>query len=180
MNSAHMLAANANEFHQVGYGLAARIKSALVTKGFEVMVPAAVNFSLASELYLKAVHTMTGRPAAEIHKLWELFRTLPEFLRIQFENKYKEAIDANQIKPLEILPNGNAQIDNIETLLLKHNDSFVQWRYVHEIKKTNHTYSFDFPRMHIFCQVLNEHTCSLMGNRQFKVATLPPSPDYSI
>ncbi len=66
----------ARGFYKTGYSLAIQIKKNEPQEGIQLLASGVVNFSLATELFLKAANLLTGKDIVG-HKLWNLYKVLP-------------------------------------------------------------------------------------------------------
>lgn len=157
----------AQGFYDVGLHLAIQVKKDNSVKGFQRIAPAVVNFTFAAELMLKGLHLITTKMEIKSHKLWDLYRLLSPDIKLQIEAAYIEfqkqksdnlpAFRINVTQDKETKRNYESK-DNlvIKELLLIHNNSFEDWRYLHEIQIGGYNYEYNFILMEAFIKSLIE------------------------
>lgn len=161
-------------FHQIGIHSASLMQNS-GAKSFTMIGPAAVNFALASELYLKAAHLLNSSRPSDTHELWKLFKTLPRITMELIEQEYVQQLSTKPdlLKSIHMTisrGSGDSQKefplppDTIKKLLVHHNHSFVNWRYLHEFTSKGYDYHFDFHEMNIFCEVIKTHIINLLNS----------------
>jgi hypothetical protein len=102
-----------------------------------------VTAAFAAELYLKCLLLLTTRAIPKVHKLVDLYDNLPSETRKAVEASYQS------IRP------GAA----IREVLIAHNATFVDWRYIFE--KQDKPFSLDFGSLRDACAALHETTIGL-------------------
>ena len=108
---------------------------------------------------------MTGKDIVG-HKLWNLYKVLPLEIKKIVSDKF-ELFSKNSDKKLsefrfvvkknDKAPPNKKKIyeDKIKLLLILHNNSFENWRYLYEIKnEEGFEYIFNFKKMNIFILAL--------------------------
>ena len=143
---------------------------------FSMIGPAAVNLALAIELYLKALHIVNASRPPGTHELWKLFKTLPLPTMLSLEQKYKDVLPTkdDQLKAIRMTISrvGEQQkakpapsSATVKELLIGHNHSFMNWRYLHEFSNKGYDYHFDFNAIHVFGEILNTHVSQMLNKR---------------
>ena len=143
-------------------------------------MPAAINLSLALELYLKALHITNGRNPAG-HHLWKLFKNLPQTQKETIEEKYQEQCqatpkDRRELKYNVILVRRSDQekelddetpsLETAREIFLLHDNAFEAWRYLHEIPEPGgYVYEYDFGAMDIMIKVVREFVYEVLQKR---------------
>jgi|GEM_PF-4245252 len=175
--NADLLVRFALGFHDVAHrvGLELRGKTDF---SFNGIAPAAVNFALAAELYLKALHILNNSRPNDTHELWKLFKDLPEPVRVYVEQEYSRLhpIKKGELKAMTIvLSRASAKEEpnelfptpsTVRLLLVGHNHAFTNWRYLHEFNTNGYAYNFDFHAMNIFCDVVRDYVVELLNKRK--------------
>ena len=162
-------------FHHTGIYSAGLLQNS-GTKPFTMIGPAAVNFALATELYLKAIHLLNKIRPSDTHELWKLFKTLPRITMELIEREYIQQLSTKPdlLKSIHMTVSRGAEDaqkefpmspDTVKKLLVRHNHSFISWRYLHEFTSKGCDYHFDFHEMDIFCTALNAHIIKLLSAR---------------
>jgi hypothetical protein len=170
----------AKGFYDTGYLLAKAIKDDKSEKGFQRIAPAVVNFSFAVELLLKGLHSLTTDLDIRGHKFWNLYKQLPNSIKSRIEVRYKETKqntgqELSKLK-IRVYPSKDADVSedpesminddsSIEDLLILHNDSFENWRYLFELKEGGFEYEYDFRLMDAFIKALGEIINEIKSNR---------------
>lgn len=184
---------SAEGFYQVGLSIAQHIEKENKIFGFQGLMPTAVNFNLAVELYLKALHLLIYKKSKSGHQLWNLFKSLPKNTKENIESQYKSNFD----KSVEGLssykfiltkgknkndedkrPKDNDKNPEIKKLLLTHNDSFEKWRYIHEINNPEgFEYEYDFKTMYAFTEAIRNVIEAKLASRgiKFKMVKITPT-----
>lgn len=157
----------AQGFYDIGFNAAYNVKVDNSVKGFQRLPSAVVNFNFAVELMLKALHLFTTRKNLEGHEIWTLFKQLPletkakiETKFVQFRRQKNEKLSSFRIQ-MSKGKNKKEEIKDTENLPLKdflllHNHSFVNWRYLYEIKEEGYFYEYNFKQMDDFIKALYE------------------------
>ncbi|TXF77663.1 hypothetical protein [Chryseobacterium sp.] len=152
----------AQGFYDIAYNAAYRNKIDGTEKGFQRLPTAVINFNFSAELYLKGLHTITTKLIINGHELWKLFKYLSPEIKSEIEELYNNFLETNKdelssykakfivnnIEPLE-----TRESDNLKNMLLVHNKSFEEWRYLYENKKSI-IYEYDFNKMDCFIKSL--------------------------
>ena len=170
----------AQGFYDIGYLIAIKLKNDNSTKGFQQIAPAVVNLSFSIELLLKGLHSITTKLDLIGHKFFDLYKQLPVSVKLKIETKYRDNIlnsDKELTKIRIILSkvqgpekphNQDSKINDdmsIEDLLILHNDSFINWRYLYEVNEAGYEYEYDFKLMVSFARSLIEVINDLKSNR---------------
>jgi hypothetical protein len=145
-------------FYKEGKRLAQQFGKKIGNENLEFVSVSTVCYSFSAELLLKLlIYIVSNETINNEHKLEELFNKLPGELKLKIENNYqqKSKIKNDNLRPIKFSFNsflGNEEdsrdINNITQLsimdLLRiHNESFLKWRYLYEIKKDEY-YSFEY------------------------------------
>jgi hypothetical protein len=164
----------AEGFYQVGFSVARQLEHDQSYFGFIGIMPAAVNFSLSTELFLKSVHMLYLRKCPVGHDIWSLYKNLPDSLRLMIKAKYDSNQrnmnqDHDKLASFKIVVKRTGQgsegndKDNddssptIESLLRGHNNAFVAWRYLHEIPSPDgYEHKYDFKSMNAFVLAIRD------------------------
>lgn len=161
----------AQGFYDTGYSLAKSIEKDKSVKGFQRLAPAVVNFSFAVELLLKGLLSLTIKLNLQGHQFWQLYKNLPASVKSLIETKYnidKQKLDKElgnykirvyPAKTEENPYNPESKINEestIKDLLMLHNNSFDNWRYLYEVKDAGFEYEYDFKLMNCFVKSLVE------------------------
>ena len=161
----------AQGFYDIGYLIAIKLKNDNSTNGFQRIAPAVVNLSFSIELLLKGLHSITTKLDLTGHKFFDLYKQLPVPIKLKIETKYRDNIlnsDKELTKIRIILSkvqgpekphNPDSKINDdmsIEDLLILHNDSFINWRYLYEVNEAGYEYEYDFKLMVSFARSLIE------------------------
>ncbi|MCF8254883.1 MAG: HEPN domain-containing protein [Bacteroidia bacterium] len=157
----------AQGFYDVGYHVAFQNNTDKTIKSFQRLASSVVNFSFSLELFLKGLHLLTTGNEPKSHDLLELYNSLPLKYRNSIENIYSE-LKKNSKKELNnytiiITPTQQVKRDEKESeiedmgvveLLELHKISFINWRYLYEIKVEGYKYRFDFYLIDCFIKSL--------------------------
>lgn len=159
-------------FYEQGKKLAKQFDKKIGNKNFELVSVSTVCYSFSAELLLKLlIHIVSKKAIANEHKLEELFKKLPSEYQSKIDKKYqlKKELKNEKLKPIKFSFNsnlGNEEISkddnnitqlNIIDFLKIHNESFVKWRYLYEIKKDEYYYfEFNFKLMDDFINSIIE------------------------
>ena len=161
----------AKGFYDIGYLVAIKLKNDNSTTGFQRIAPAVVNLSFSIELLLKGLHSITTKSDLTGHKFHDLYKKLPGPIKLKIETKYRDHVlnsDKELTKIRIILSkvegpdkphNPDSKINDemsIEDLLILHNDSFINWRYLYEVNEAGYEYEYDFKLMVSFAKSLIE------------------------
>ena len=145
-------------FYKQGNKLARKINKKTGNEQFELVSVSTVCYSFSTELLLKLlIHIVLKQAINNEHKLEKLFNKLPAECKAEIEEKYqqKKKLENKNLKPIKLGFNSdfgnkensknenNITVLNITELLKIHNESFVKWRYLYEIKG-NEFYYFEF------------------------------------
>lgn len=158
----------AEGFYQVGLSVAKHLENDKSYFGFIGIMPAVVNFSLSSELFLKSVHMLYRNNCPAGHNIWGLYKNLPENLKVLISERYglnlkARSQDRDELSSYKIIlkrarqdseEEGKGEDDSnpsIKALLLEHNNAFEVWRYLHEVPSPDgYEYKYDFKSMNAF------------------------------
>lgn len=139
------------------------------------LTSSAVNLSLSLELFFKALILLSRIVPPRTHNLKDLFDQLPRETRSSIETLYGQFLDADpeeesdltimsfhySADPQELLGrNFRADTANpdLETLLESHENTFMLWRYIHEIQDSMRSgYSYDFRSMNAAIKAASIH-----------------------
>lgn len=159
-------------FYKQGKKIAEQIDENIGNKNFELVSVSTVCYSFSAELFLKLlIHIISEKAIKNEHKLDELFKKLPTEYKSKIEQKYelKKALKSKKLKPIKFSFNSISENEkdlknennithlSILDLLKIHNDSFVKWRYLYEIKKSEYYYfEFNFKLMDDFINSIIE------------------------
>ena len=152
----------AQGFYDVGFNAAYRIKDDKSEKGFQRLPVSVINFNFAAELYLKGLHLLTTKQEKSGHEIWKLYKDLPIEIKIRIEEKYDEFVLSdkeelgdyeakfiiNKIDPI-IVRDSNS----LKNMLILHNKSFEEWRYLYENRKSI-IFKYNFNQMNCFIKSL--------------------------
>ena len=167
---------SAQGFFDIGYHLAREVKKDESIKGFQRLAAAVVNFSFATELMLKGLHLLSNNQQTRGHRFWALFYSLPKSLKQEIEKDFKRNrcdVDENLTsykmsvsKVDEKTKDGEetTEIMSVKDLLILHNNSFENWRYLFEIRPGGYEYEYNFPLMAAFLKTLVEKINHLSRN----------------
>ncbi|WP_430426737.1 hypothetical protein [Maribacter litoralis] len=153
-------------FYKQGKKSAKKFNKNIGNENFELVSVSTVCYSFSTELLLKLLIQIISKKAIDSeHKLEKLFNKLPAEFKAEIEEIYqqKKKLENKKLKPIKVSFNSNfGNKENIKnennitdlsiTELLKiHNESFVKWRYLYEIKGNEHYYfEFNFKLMDDF------------------------------
>lgn len=163
-----LLLHSAKGFYDVGFNCAYNLNKDNEISGFQRISAGAVNMSFAAELFLKAIHLIVKNEAIRGHELLELFNDLPQNSKTDIEKRFNSHLrNNNEAKLLPSYklvvsgPNEKTNQDNSDNInidllefLTKHNLTFQNWRYMHEVKNTGYSYDADFKTMDCFLKSL--------------------------
>ncbi len=152
----------AQGFYDVGFNAAYRNKDEKSDKGFQRLPVSVINFNFAAELYLKGLHLLTTKQERSGHEIWKLFKDLPTEIKIQIEEKYDDLVLSDNkelgeysakfiINKLE--PKTLRESSSLKDMLLLHNKSFEEWRYLYENRKSI-MFKYNFNQMNCFIKSL--------------------------
>jgi hypothetical protein len=161
----------AQGFYEIGYRVAIKLKNDNSPVGFQRIAPAVVNLSFSIELLLKGLNSITTKSDLTGHKFYDLYKQLPSHVKLKIETKYREHVlnsekELTKIRIIMSKVNGPDKPNNpdskinddmsIEDLLILHNDSFINWRYLYEVNAAGYEYEYDFKLMNSFASSLIE------------------------
>jgi hypothetical protein len=161
----------AQGFYDIGYLIAIKLKNDSSTTGFQRIAPAVVNLSFSIELLLKGLNSITKKSDLTGHKFYDLYKQLPGPIKLKIETKYRDHISNSEkeLTKIRIIlskvevpekphsPDSKINDDmSIEDLLILHNDSFINWRYLYEVNVAGYEYEYDFKLMVSFAKSLIE------------------------
>lgn len=161
----------AQGFYDIGYLIAIKLKNDSSTTGFQRIAPAVVNLSFSIELLLKGLNSITKKSDLKGHKFYDLYKQLPGPIKLKIETKYRDHISNSEkeltkiriilskVEVPEKSHNPDSKINDdmsIEDLLILHNDSFINWRYLYEVNVAGYEYEYDFKLMVSFAKSLIE------------------------
>jgi HEPN domain-containing protein len=158
----------AKGFYEIAFNCAHNIKKNNDIESFQLLAPAAVNFSFAVELFLKGLISMTTKKPIRGHHIKSLFLELPSEVRIKIEDRYKYQLHNNKaqeylssyaiVVSIDNKSSRNDKRDKSSTTILEllesHNKAFENWRYIHEIGEVGYDYEFDFKLMDCFLKAV--------------------------
>ncbi|MBK9984102.1 MAG: hypothetical protein IPP15_17325 [Saprospiraceae bacterium] len=164
-----LLLDTAKGFHDIGFSCAAHLKEDQNRTVIQRMPVAAVDLSFSAELYLKAIHLLK-KNLVRGHKLHDLFNVLDEKSKSEINELFIKHLDSNPDNKL--LPSfelkiykeeresksdkdiDHKQADDLETFLKNHNQTFENWRYIHELNDEGYHLHANFKYFHCFISVL--------------------------
>lgn len=135
-------------------------------------IPSMVNLTLALELYLKVLVFQHGVQTILIkHDILKFFQLLPAATRDSINNsflhKYNEDLQLLiefKIDGVSTFREPKSKYDKITKFLKDHRNSFVDWRYFHEIMEKEESSFFSFKGMIYTIDVLREHSFNYQGD----------------
>lgn len=142
------------------------------------MIASSTNLSFAIELYIKAVIGELQIQIPEHHDLLSLYEVLPSNLRKEIEKNYNKgrddqkakyptlvseihlALSSSEISDEELEEwddNNPKDIEHsIESMLTKHKNMFVTWRYIYEVESDDLiVYYYPYSYLDLLCEVLS-------------------------
>jgi hypothetical protein len=166
-----MILQSAEGFYKVGRRLALEIVAS--DKDVQYALPAAVvNFSFATELYLKALRHLLKMPDTKQHGLWQLYNGLPVDVKAKIEANFivERSQSKKELSGYRIVIKRNKsteQPENIDEdnfshvslelkyLLETHCSAFVNWRYLYEGQSADmYFYAFNFDKADMFLKAI--------------------------
>ncbi|MDX8553804.1 hypothetical protein MK851_09250 [Tenacibaculum sp. 1B UA] len=161
-----LLLHSAKGFYDLGFNCAYNLNKNNGISGFQRIPAGAVNMSFAAELFLKAIHLIVKNKSIKGHELLKLFKDLPQNTKTDIEKRFNYHLKNNN--EAKLLPSHKLVVsvsdtktnqdnsDNINLLefLTKHNLTFQNWRYMHEVKDTGYSYVADFKTIDCFLKSL--------------------------
>ena len=111
----------------------------------------ATNFTLAVELYLKALNLLCSDKQMYRHELVKLLNNLPEDTRIKLNNGYLTELANRTIGLGDFRTNSGSKSSSdlrkertdLMLLVSSHDIAFIKWRYMHEESKDELAADFD-------------------------------------
>ena len=170
----------AQGFYSIAYNLAAKLKNDNSTFGFQMIAPAVVNFSFAVELFLKGLYAISKKSDLSGHRFYDLYRQLPISIKEKVELKYREQLLStdDKLTKIKIVMSKASESEktskeesktndsmSVADLLLIHNDSFTNWRYLYETNAGGYEHEFDFKLINCFVRALIEVINEVKANK---------------
>lgn len=162
--SIDLLLHSAKGFLDIGYHLARLEKKETGIEGLQRLAASVVNFSFATELLLKGLIFLSIGKPAKTHELNVLFESLSSDLKVEIERNFqkeRENLDENltsykAVSSREGEKNEGEVTDilTVKDLLILHNNSFQNWRYIYEVPNDGYQYEYNFQLMHAFLKVV--------------------------
>jgi hypothetical protein len=159
-NPEHLLHV-AKGFYDIGMAAAQDVKKDKSEGGFQRLPAAVINFNFAVELLLKALHLFTTGKHLEGHEIYSLYKQLPAETKTELEERFQDlrAIKNDQLTAYRIIlefdggpmePDAAGDPFSLKDILISHNHSFTNWRYLFEWRDEGYSYFYDFKHMNDF------------------------------
>ncbi len=152
------------------------------------MISSPTALSLAIELYIKGLISLTKPKVSESHDLWALYNILPQELRNGIEQRYIELRDKAKKKhtihsaelELEVSMEHITEDElnewrkqnprrpktyELKDVLKRSKDTFTTWRYLHEVTDDIEVYEYEYTYLDMIAQSLREHLVYLLKQK---------------
>ena len=141
------------------------------------LIASATTMALSLEIYIKTLYIMSNVNVPHNHNLWRLFEGLPSNIKdhaIQIYNAKKSIEKPENLRGIQIKLTENSRVPqkididdedlnrtlsmDLESILKKSEDAFINWRYLYEQPEQNKPLilQYDFVCMAILVKTLHE------------------------